>query len=92
MIAIRSMGPDFQNDIFWTSSVRPKLAQRLSAVAVGGEISKLSGPHSLYVRDSYFIHRVGFFIHPEYINAAMGVRVNKYSLHRGFEPLQESKK
>ena len=69
MIAIRSMGPDFQTDIFWTSSVRSKLAQRLSAVAVGGEISKLSGPHSFYMGVSHFIHRVGFL----YSSAAMGV-------------------
>ena len=79
------MRPDFQTDIFWTSSVRSKLAEGLSGVAVGGEISKLSGPHSFYVGDSHFLYRVGFL----YNSAAMGrgLRLNKYSIYRGFEPL-----
>ena len=50
------MRPDFQTDIFWTSSVRSKLAEGLSAVAVGGEISKLGGLHSFYVGESHFVH------------------------------------
>ena len=55
MIAIRSMRPDFLIDIFWASSIRSKLAQRLSAVAVSGEFQILGGPTYFYMGDSHFI-------------------------------------
>ena len=54
MIAIRSMRTDFQIDIFWASSIRSKLAQRLSAVAVSGEISNFGWAY-FYRGDSHFV-------------------------------------
>ena len=48
------MRPDFQFDIFWASSIRSKLAQRLSAVAVSGEISNFEwAPLILYGRQPF---------------------------------------
>ena len=49
------MRPDFQIDIFWASSIRSKLAQSLSGVAVSGEISDLGWAHSFYMGDSHFV-------------------------------------
>ena len=63
MIAIRSMRPDFQTDIFWTSSVRSKLAELLSAVAVGGEISIEWAPLILCGREPFYTLS-GVFIPP----------------------------
>ena len=49
------MRPDFQIDIFWASSIGSKLAQRLSAVAVSGGISKFGWAHLFYMGDSHFV-------------------------------------
>ena len=57
------MRPDFRTDSSWTSSVRSKFAQRLSAVAVGGEISNFGwAPRILYGRQPAYRHGGGFYI------------------------------
>ena len=48
------MRPEFQIDIFWASFMRSNLAQRLSGVAVSGEISNFEwAPLILYGRQPF---------------------------------------
>ena len=86
------MRPDFQIDIFWASSVRSKLAQRLSAVAVSGEISNFGRAHLfLYGRQPFCMRDSHLICSPPTTAQFCVVKASKQAClgFQGFEPAQK---